>query len=120
MNNTKEIRIEKKIEKLVEIVEKNYLDIDIKYLYDENDDFDELNEKVMEYINEQEIIYYHKAIKYLSEEDSSLRDSLEIALEFGIKTENLNSELLATLLFQQKLSEQWGEISDEIEEIINQ
>ena len=109
-----------KIEKLIKVVNDNYLDIDIQYLYDEQDHFEELNEKVCEYIQAEEIIYYHKAIKYLSENDASLNESLEIAHEYGFTTENINSELLATLLYQQKLSENWSAISEEIEEIINE
>ena len=109
-----------KVQKLIKILDENNLNIDIQYLYDENEDFDELEEKVFQYINEEEIIYYHKAMDYLSKEDSSLSESLEIASEYGYTTENLNSELLATLLFQKNLLEQWGEVSAEIEEIINE
>ena len=45
-----------------------------------------------------EIIYYAKAIDYLKEHDASLNESLEIASMYGYNTENLNSELLASLL----------------------
>ena len=68
---------------------------------------------------QEDIIYYYKAMKYLSREDSSLTQSLEIAHELGYTTENLNSELLATLLYQQNLTNQWYEISEEIEQIFN-
>ena len=49
-------------------------------------------------ISEDEIIYYSNAMKYLSENDNSLRESMEIADELGYKPKNINSELLATLL----------------------
>jgi len=47
---------------------------------------------------EEEIIYYYKAIEYLKENDPSLRESLDIAEEYGYNVSNINSELLATLL----------------------
>ena len=68
---------------------------------------------------QEEIIYYYEAMKYLSREDASLSQSLEIASEYGYTTENLNSELLATLLYQQNLTNQWYEISEQIEQIFN-
>ena len=49
----------------------------------------------------EDIIYYYNAIEYLKENDSSLRESMGIAAEFGYKTEDINSELLASLLKSQ-------------------
>lgn len=108
-----------KLSKINEVITSNYVDIDISYLFDELETFDELNEKVIEYINSREIIYYSKAMTYLSENDASLSESLEIAHEYGYTTENLNSELLATLLYQHNLSTEWYEISEQIETILN-
>ena len=108
-----------KLEKLIELVKDNNLNIDIQYLYNENKEFNELEEDVIQYIQECEIIYYSKAMAYLSDNDNSLYESLEIASEFGYTTENLNSELLATLLYQQNLTNQWYEISEQVEEIFN-
>ena len=108
-----------KLQRLTELVKDNNLDIDIDYIYDENKDFDQLNEDVIQYINESEIIYYSKAIAYLSENDNSLHESLEIAKEYGYSIENLNSELLATLLYQQNLTNEWYNISEQVEEILN-
>ena len=108
-----------KLERLIELVKDNNLDIDINYIYDENKDFDQLNEDVIQYIHESEIIYYSKAIDYLSENDNSLFESLEIAKEYGYTIENLNSELLATLLYQQNLTNEWYNISEQVEEILN-
>lgn len=45
-----------------------------------------------------EVIYYSFAIKYLAENDPSLKESLEIASEYGHNINQLNSELLAGLL----------------------
>ena len=108
-----------KLERLIELVKDNNLDIDIQYLYNENKEFNELEEDVIQYIQESEIIYYSKAIAYLSENDNSLYESLEIAKEYGYSIENLNSELLATLLYQQNLTNEWYNISEQVEEILN-
>jgi sulfatase maturation enzyme AslB (radical SAM superfamily) len=67
---------------------------------------EELFEYLQERITEAEIIYYSNAIEFLSEEDSSLTESLSIAQEYGYTLNKINSELLATLLLQQKLSEE--------------
>lgn len=74
------------------------------------DDENKLRGYLEELINEQEIIYNHTAIKFLAENDASLIASLEIASDLGYETKNLNSELLATLLLQQKLGEELAEL----------
>ena len=71
-------------------------------------------------ISEDEIIYYSNAMKYLSENDGSLRDSIDIAVEMGYDLKNINSELLATLLQQRNLEEELNGLTNEIEEIFNQ
>ena len=72
---------------------------DIVYLIDSDTLFEELENNG--FFNE-EVIYYHKAIKYLQENDASLADSIEIAHEHGYTLENINSELLATLLLNER------------------
>ena len=66
-----------------------------------------------------EIIYYNKAIKYLQENDSSLTKSLNIANDYGYKTCDLNSELLASLLASQQAEEEFFEYEDEINNQLN-
>ena len=105
--------------KLQQIAEDNQFDIDLQNLYYNEDTFNDFCDKVNDAIMQEEIIYYYEAMKYLSREDASLSQSLEIANEYGYTTENLNSELLATLLYQQNLTNQWYEISEEIEQIFN-
>lgn len=88
--------------------------IDLHYII-ENFDFkiqteDDLRDEIQERIYEQEIIYYSNAIEYLSKNDSSLRESLELAHEMGADLKALNSEYLATLLFQRNLSNELSEI----------
>ena len=105
--------------KLQKIAEDNNFDIDLANLYYNEDTFNDFCDKVNDAIMQEEIIYYYEAMKYLIREDASLSQSLEIASEFGYTTENLNSELLATLLYQQNLTNQWYEISEQVEEIFN-
>jgi hypothetical protein len=71
------------------------------------------------YFNE-EVIYYSSAIRYLKDNDPSLCESLEIATEYGYTTENLNSELLASLHASQKKEETFNElISPELKNLFN-
>ena len=108
-----------KLERLIELLSDNNLDIDIQYLYNENEEFNELEENVIQYIQESEIIYYSKAMAYLSDNDNSLYESIKEAIAAGYTIEKLNSELLATLLYQENLTNQWYEISEQVEEILN-
>ena len=66
-------------------------------------DIDNFKEQIHEYFQEnnlldQEIIYYSNAIEFLKKHDQSLSDSLELAKDQGYTIENINSELLASLL----------------------
>lgn len=63
-----------------------------------------------------EIIYYSEAMKYLEEHDPSLSASMEIAGEMGYEVNMLNSEVLASLLATRKVSEDFHELRDEIED----
>ena len=62
-----------------------------------------------------EIIYYSNAIEYLSKNDPSLKESLEIASIYGFELNNLNSETLASLLASQNARENFYELESEIE-----
>ena len=76
-------------------------------------------EEVIEYIEdrirEEEVIYYSKAIKFLSDEDASLIDSIDLAIDMGYELKNINSELLATILIQDRMNTELYEIKDDIE-----
>ena len=61
-----------------------------------------------------EIIYYSNAIAYLAKHDPSLQESLEIASELGYEVQNLNSEILASLLASKLVREEFYELEDEI------
>ena len=82
----------------------NYLcDLDINYILEDCEDIEEVREAVEQMIQEDEIIYYNNAIEFLKEEDQSLQESIELAKEYGYSIEDLNSELLATLLSQSRM-----------------
>lgn len=66
-----------------------------------------------------EIIYYSNAIKYLSENDPSLRDSLEIASEYGYLPRDLSSEILASLLASDQLRDDWSDLAEDITEFFD-
>lgn len=68
---------------------------------------------------EVDIIYYSNAIQYLMKEDPSLRESLELAYEYGYTADNLSSEVLASLLASQRVREDFQRYEDELNEILN-
>jgi len=108
---------------LQELNDLNNSDLDLSYYYSDGMSFDEYHEAIYESICSNEIIYYSKAMKFLSENDNSLTYSLNLASELGYTINNLNSELLATLLHQQYLhdefSEYWRDIQNFMEEYEN-
>ncbi len=61
-----------------------------------------------------EIIYYSNAIDFLAKNDPSLIESLEIASELGYDVQNLNSEILASLLASQLARDEFYELESEI------
>lgn len=111
--------------KFRELERKYSLDIEtIPYEY--YDDFEDAKDferyfEELEYSTHQtECIYYSNAMKYLSEHDTSLNESLEIASEMGYEVEQLNSELLATLLMQRKELEALYDAKDDLEDLYNE
>ena len=97
--------------------------------------FDYLGESTIEYLHEytadeileelqdngfftEDIIYYSRAIEYLKENDPSLCESLELAAELCYQTENINSELLASLHASRKKEDDFNEfVYPELEKI---
>ena len=83
--------------------------------YDSSEIYEELREQ--NYFDV-EIIYYSKAMEYLKENDFSLTESLEIAAEYGYNTENLNSEVLASLHASRKKENDYFEyVAPELDQI---
>lgn len=105
--------------KLQQIAEEKMFPIDLASLYEKEDTFYNFLDKVNDDIFCLEIIYYTEAIKYLSTEDSSLSESLEIASEYCYEVSDLSSEVLATLLYQKRVTEQWYEIEEQVKELFN-
>lgn len=71
-----------------------------------------IEDYVNEIINEQEIVYNFEAIEYLKVNDASLRYSLELAEDLGYSLKKLNSEILATLLYQNDLRDDFNNLID--------
>jgi hypothetical protein len=82
-------------------------------------DHDNPSESIFDMINDNggfnvDIIYYSNAIEYLKRHDNCLTESIEIAIEYGYTLENINSELLASLLASKKSMIDFWDYQDEI------
>jgi len=75
---------------------------------------DEFIDSIEREIMHTQVIYYHNAMEILSNHDQSLRISLEIAMYHEYKIQDLNSELLASLIIQEALQTQLHASSDDI------
>ena len=126
MNTQTETKQEKQIDDLIKLFEDYAEDIDIDYMlngYEIGEDIVN-SDDLLEIIEDNngfdiDIIYYSKAIKYLSENDASLSESIDLAVDMGCSLENINSELLASLHASQKAREDFYDITDEIDEILS-
>ena len=118
-NKTLKINIMNILDKLTELDKATNYNLDLPYYYSDGISFDDFLESVTDSIYEAEVIYYSKAMKILSEHDNSLTESLEIAWEQGFEITNISSELLATLILQNRMFESLADITDEIEQIFN-
>ena len=123
LNQTKTEKIEAffaELDKQIDLNDNiiNYVDIDA---IDENDAFNSIYEMIEENDGfDIEVIYYSNAIKYLQENDPSLRESLEIAAEYGYDIKNINSELLASLLKSQNVRDEFLYFRDEINDFFQE
>ena len=110
-----------KIEKFFsEEIKMNNLDIMYHVDADEVNSFDDVYEAIDNDRGfEVEVIYYTTAMEYLMERDSSLRESLEIAEEYGYTPSNITSEVLASLLASKECREEFMSYEDEITEFFN-
>jgi hypothetical protein len=76
--------------------------------------FDIELEDLHEYLDDKgffdvDIIYYQLAMQFLLAHDSSLTESIELAIDLGYEAQNLNSEILASLLASQMLGNITGD-----------
>ena len=66
-----------------------------------------------------EIIYFGRAMEYLSENDNSLKESLSLAADMGYSPEDLSSEILASIHASEQSRRQWYEAEDKIDDFIS-
>jgi len=66
-----------------------------------------------------DIIYYYNAMKYLTENDTSLYDSLQLASEMGYEVGDLDSEILASLLASREVRNDFNDLQEEIDTFFN-
>ncbi len=113
--------METKFEKILNVI--SHLDIDFSHLQDEINEINSFNELYDLFYKDNllnvDIIYYNKAINYLSENDASLKESLDIALQYGYDLKNLNSEILASLHATECLNSKFSSLRNEIDNILN-
>lgn len=96
--------------------------IDLLYYADEgHESFDDLRD-ALEHNGAMDvyITYYSEAIKFLAENDPSLRNSIGIAEEFGYDTSSLNSELLASLLASEQARQEFYDVENKLEEFFDE
>ena len=102
----------------------DYLDVEyiinFKVFQDKDESFTGFCDTVNVQIDESEVIYYSRAINFLMENDISLTESMQLASDFGYSPENINSELLATLLLQSELRSNFNEIEDLVMDLFDQ
>ena len=93
-----------------------FIEHDFEYIRNADDLYEELESNEAFNID---IIYYSRAMTYLSENDFSLSESIEIAVQHGYSLENINSELLASLHASQKAREDFWRCKNDINEILS-
>jgi hypothetical protein len=117
------MKTEKQITEFLKLIEIENVDI-LYYINIDEIDHDNPAESIFDMINDNggfdvEIIYYSNAIEYLKRNDPSLSKSMEIAIEYGYKLEDINSELLASLHASQKSISDFQEYQEEINNFFN-
>jgi hypothetical protein len=94
----------------------DFIEHDFEYIRNADDLYEELNDNDAFNID---IIYYYKAMEYLAENDNSLSESIDIAVEYGYSLENINSELLASLHASEKARNDFWKCKDDINEVLS-
>lgn len=115
--------IKPKIENFLKSIEVENLEI-LDFINIDEIDHSDAFESIFEMINDNggfniDIIYYSNSIEYLRRHDNSLNESIEIAIEYGYTIENLNSELLASLLASKNVMIDFVDYREEIENFFN-
>ena len=103
-----------KLKELIDNTENLKDSIYMPYILSNNaevfEDEDEIREALQEYVNSEEFTYYDDAIEYLSKNDASLQESIELAQDRGYDISNLTSDTLASLHYKNALSEELGSL----------
>lgn len=87
----------------------------------ENTTFEDLTEEIRDNGGfNVEIIYYANAIEFLSKNDPSLRDSLELAADLGYSAGDLNSEILASLLASDMVQNEWNDREGKVNDFLSE
>jgi hypothetical protein len=119
------------LDRLLEIFKQEIKEYDDLYdlFFDINIDYEDifnvedtklLREQIIDKIHEHEhFIYYRDAIEYLSEEDCTLQDSLYLAYEYGLDTKDLNSCVLANILYNDNLLKIYDEAEDFLSDLLH-
>lgn len=95
-------------------------EIDILSLVDiDNIDYNNAFDSICDMIEDNngfdiDVIYFSNAMDYLSENDPSLRESLSLAYDMGFTADNLNSEVLASLLKTENVKNDFYSLEDDI------
>lgn len=123
MKNLNEQQTQKIVDFLTEIENDTKIEI-LNNIELQDIDLENPFDSIYEAINENngfdiEIIYYGSAMEYLTRNDNSLRESIEIAIYYGYELKNINSELLASLLASQNSREQFYNYENEINNFFN-
>lgn len=111
-----------RLEKMKEFYNTLSIDIDLAQYADEShNSYEDLRQAIEESNGfDQEIIYYASAIEFLQKNDPSLKESLELASEYGFEVGNLNSEILASLLATEYVKQDFTELESEITDFFNE
>jgi hypothetical protein len=119
------------LDRLLEIFKQEIKEYDDLYdlFFDINIDYEDifnvedtklLREQIIDKIHEHEhFIHYRDAIEYLSEEDCTLQDSLYLAYEYGLDTKDLNSCVLANILYNDNLLKIYDEAEDFLSDLLH-
>ena len=117
---------EKIKDKIYEFLGSLETEIDVNYYVDIDEiDLSDPYESIYNMIDDNngfdvDIIYYQNAIEYLMKNDNSLYDSLAIAYEYGYTCNNLNSEILASLLASRNSREDFYNLQDKIDDFFEE
>ena len=108
---------------LLELIQENFdgYGIDLPYYINEFfDSLEEIRDKLERAVYDVEFMYYGDAIKYLTKNDATLRESVKLAANLDYSTSDLNSQLLATIHQQNELIQKVYELIDHIEDEYNE